>query len=307
MKRLTALFSAIVMLAGFALANDVQVYSVDNSDGKITPKTIEAAFANAGFYISDNRDMNTPFTKQFGETDFDIYNLFTLYHVDIVHKLAPEYPTIGLFAPMSMSIYTRKGSKTIHVASLTPAAMAKITGIPADNAELKRLGELVESALKAALPGGAFETFAYEVQKTDKELVSSFSLALDPENWQDGKDEFQMLFEGELKPNGFVMAGFTDVNFDFKKAGDNTFDFYDTESVCKLPVIYSVAKTRPEAGAFAPCALYMYKKAGDDTMHIAFPNVYNWMSSLSIEDQEAIDALEDAQERMVNILSTFTE
>jgi uncharacterized protein (DUF302 family) len=294
-------------MASAAFANDVRVFSVENSSGKITPKTVEAAFAKAGFYISDNRDMNTPFMKQFQQTDFDVYNLFTLYHVDIVHKLAGEYPQIGLFAPMSMSIYTRKGSKTIHVASLTMDAMAKITGIPADNAELEKLGGLVEEALQEALPGGTFETLAYEVQKTDKELVTSFELELDPDAWEDEKDEFQMTFEGELKPNGFVMAGFTDVNFDFKKAGDDTFDFYDTESICKLPVIYSVAKTRPEAGAFAPCSLYMYKKKDEDVMHIAFPNVYNWMSSLSIEDQVAIDALEDAQKRMVKILTNATE
>jgi uncharacterized protein (DUF302 family) len=307
MKSLTALLSTLFLITATAFANDVRVFSVDNSNGKITPKTIEAAFAKAGFYISDNRDMNTPFMKQFQQTDFDIYNLFTLYHVDIVHKLAGNYPQIGLFAPMSMSIYTRKGTNTIHVASLTMNAMAKITGIPANNAELKQLGQLVEAALKEALPGGAFETFAYEVQKTDKELVTRFELELDPDEWEDEKDEFQMTFEGELKPNGFVMAGFTDVNFDFKKAGDDTFDFYDTESICKLPVIYSVAKTRPEAGAFAPCSLYMYKKKGEDIMHIAFPNVYNWMSSLSIEDQAAIDALEDAQKRMVQILTEATE
>lgn len=307
MKRITVLLSLFALTTCIAFANDVRVYSVDNDDGTITPKSIEKAFAESGFYISDNRDMNTPFMKQFQQTDFEIYNLFTLYHVEIVQNLAPLYPQIGLFAPMSMSIYSRKGSKTIHVASLTPAAMAKITGIPADNAELRRLGELVERALKQALPGGSFESFEYEVQKTDKALVTAFELELDPDSWEDAKEEFQMIFESELQPNGFVMAGFTDVNFDFQKAGDDTFDFYDTESICKLPVIYSVAKTRPEAGAFAPCSLYMYKKKGETTMHIAFPNVYNWMSSLNVEDQTAIDALEDAQERMVNILTTVTE
>ena len=307
MKRLTALLGAMVLTLGILHAHDIQIYSAENGDGAITPQSIEAAFAKAGFYISDNRDMNTPFLKQFEQTDFDVYNLFTLYHVEIVRRLAPEYPRIGLFAPMSMSIYTKKGEKAIHIASLTPEAMAKITGIPADNAELKRLGTLVREALAAALPGGSFETIAYEVQRTDKALVTAFEYDLDPDAWEDAKDEFQIIFEGELNTNGFVMAGFTDVNFDFKKAGETTFDFFDTESICKLAVIYNVARSRPEAGAFAPCSLYMYKKKDEDTMHIAFPNVYNWMSSLSVEDKVAIDALEDAQKRMVTILKNATE
>ena len=74
------------LMATVLFAHDVQVYSVDNSQGKITPQTIEAAFVKNGFYISDNRDMNTPFIKQFQQTDFEIYNLFTLHHVGIVQK-----------------------------------------------------------------------------------------------------------------------------------------------------------------------------------------------------------------------------
>lgn len=303
MKYLIALISVLTL----GWANDVQIYSVDNANGAITPKTVEAAFAANGFYIADNRDMNGPFMKQFQESGFDVYNLFTLYHVDIVHALSHDYPQIGLFAPMSMSIYTKKGSKTIHVASLTPEAMAHITGIPADNEQLQKLGAMVRETLAKALPGGSFETIPYAIGETDKELVTSYELELDPDAWADEKDAFQMTFEGELKPNGFVMAGFTDINYDFKKRGDTTFDFYDVESVCKLAVIYTVAKSRPEAGAFAPCSLYMYKRAGEDVMHIAFPNVYNWMRSLSIEDQAAIDALEDAQSRMVKILAGATE
>lgn len=299
---------AVSLLAATSLfANDVQVFSTINNDGKITPKTIEAEFKKLGFYINDNRDMNKPFKLQFKHSDFKVYNLFTLYRVDIVKELSKEYPQIGLFAPMSMSIYTKEGEDKIHVASLTSDAIAKIAGIPASNKELKKLEKLVHKALKNAMPKGSFETFTYKVSSTDKKLTTDFELELDAEEWEDEKDEFQMSFEGELKPNGFVQAGFTDVNYDFVNSGYEKFDFYDTESICKLPVIYQVAKTRPEAGAFAPCSLYMYKIKGEDMMHIGFPNVYNWISSLSIEDKKSIETLEDAQKRMVEILTSVTE
>ncbi len=58
---------------------DIEIFTSENADGKITPKVIEAAFAKAGFIISANRDMNGPFVKQFKESGFDTYNLFTFY------------------------------------------------------------------------------------------------------------------------------------------------------------------------------------------------------------------------------------
>ena len=78
-------------------------------------------------------------------------------------------------------------------------------------------------------------------------------------------------------------------------------------TLCKLPVIYTIAQTRPEAGAFAPCSLYMYKKKGDKMMHLAFPAVANWISSLSVDDKKGLEVLKDAKGRMQKILTEATE
>ena len=287
--------------------HDVQIFTSENADGKITPKSLEEAFKKAGFTISDNRDMNVPFVKQFKTTTFDVYNLFTLYHKETVMELAKEYPNFGLFAPMSMSIYTKKGSKKISIASLTPGAMAKIMGIPSDHKQLAGLGKLVREAMKSAMPNGSFETIPYPVSETKEALVVSFEMEVDAEEWEDEKDDLQMTLESELKPNGFVMAGFNDINYVFKEEKYEAYDFYDVYSICKLPVIYTIAQTRPEAGAFAPCSLFMYKKKGEDVMHMGFPAVANWISSLSVEDKKGLEVLKDAKGRMHNILTELTE
>jgi len=307
MSRLVKTVAFLSLFATSLFANDVRVFSVENSDGKITAKTIEASFKKAGFYISDNRDMNTPFKKQFGQTDFKIYNLFTLYNIKQVQELSKKYPNFGLFAPMSMSIYTKKGENTINISSLTASTMGKIMGIPANNKQLVAIENLVTKALKDAMPKGEFKSFEYKVSKTDKKLVSSYTMELDPEEWEDEKDEVQMTFEGELKPNGFVQAGFTDVNYDFKENKYNKFDFYDVYSICKLPVIFQVSKKHPEAGALAPCTLYMFKEKGSTDVHMAYPSVNNWISSLAIEDKESIDVLLDAEKTMVNTVNETIE
>ncbi len=299
-----------VMLTGSTAkeaTQDIQVFTADNSNGKITPETIEAAFKKVGFYISANRDMNGPFKKQFKETTFDVYNLFTFFSKEVNLELIKTYPQIGLFAPMSMSIYTRKGEKKISVSSLTPEAMAKIMEIPADNKTLVKVGKMVKEALKLALPGGSFETLPYTVQKATAPLVTAYKTELDEDDIDAAKEDFQMEFEGTLATNGFVMAGFNALNADFKEKNFNEYDFYDVYSICKLPVIYTVAKKYPEAGAFAPCSLIMYKKKNEKEMNVAFPSVYNWISSMDIKDKASLDVLIEAQKSMDSILTELTE
>lgn len=286
---------------------DIEIFTAENTDGKITPATIEKAFKDAGFTISANRDMNGPFLKQFKESTFDTYNLFTFYKKDAVLELVKKYPNVGLFAPMSMSIYTKKGAKTISVSSLSAAAIAKIMKAPSEDKTLQDLKTLVHDTLKKAMPTGTFESIPYHIQDAKGELVTSVSMEMDPEEWEDELDDFKMGFEGELAPNGFVIAGHNNLGDDFDDAKFEAYDFYEVYSVCKLPVIYTIAKSRPEAGAFAPCSLYLSKKKDEKEMHAAFPSVYNWMSSMSIDKKEDMKVLETAQQGMMKILKGLTE
>ena len=287
--------------------SDIQIFTAKNKEGKITPKSIQKAFEKAGFFISANRDMNTPFKKQFKETNFDVYNLFTFYKKDVTLALAKKYENIGLFSPMSMSIYTKKGSDTISVSTLSAEAMAKIMKIPTDDKVLTELRALVVKTLKVALPDGKFQELPYKIAKAKGELVSTYSMELDEDEWEDELDEFKMGFEGSLAPNGFVIAGQNNLGDDFEDANYTGYDFYEVYSVCKLPVIYTISKTHPEAGAFAPCSLYLAKKKDDKNMKIGFPSVYNWMSSLSLSNKKDIEVLEDAQKRMNKMIGSLIE
>ena len=295
----------LTLLSTFLFGYDVHILSQENKDGKITPKTIEAEFKKAGFYISDNRDMNIPYMKQFQNTHFKTYNLFTLYPIEIVKNLAQKYPSIGLFTPLSMAIFTKKGSDRIHVSYLTADAIAKITKIPVK--ELKELEMLIRKTLMYALPNGEYEALDYEISKTQKELVTKMHIELDGEDLEDEIEGFIEEFEGKLEEQGFVQAAYTDINYDFKKMKNNKYDFFASESICKLPVIYTVSQTRPEAGAFAPCAISIYKKKNSNILYIEYPNVYNWISSLSLKDKESIEVLLKSQAQMETILYELKE
>jgi len=295
------------LMAAAAQKNDVRVFTSDNADGKITAKGIEEAFNKAGFVIAANNDMNAPFMRDFNQTSFDIYNLMVVFRKDTALALAEKYPDIGLFTPISMSIYTKKGDKTISVSSLNASAMARIMNIPEDNEHIVALGKKIEEALKAAMPNGKFIPLPYQQTKPTKEIITRISFEQKGDDWEESKDNMQMIFEGELAPKNFVMAGFTDLNYDFEENEKEWYHFYDVYSICSIPVIYEVAKLHPEAGAFAPCSAYMYQKTGEKTIHMAFPNVHKWIAALKIEDKPSIDILLKAQKDFEDILAKLSK
>ena len=279
------------------------VVAADNANGKITPKSIEDVFSKAGFFINDNRNMLPPFKKNFGKTHHDVYTLFTVFKKPYVLKLAKKYPNIGLFTPLSMSIWSPKGSKKIYISRLSANTVAKIMGIDANDPDLISYINEVDGAINKALPGASRIDLGYLPAKPEGELVYSVSIKMgegaDPEEF---KDDLQMKFEGALPKAEFILAGFNDLNYDFDEAEYDGYSFYDVYSICNLEVIYTVSQKYPEAGAFAPCSLYMYNKVDTDTVEMGFPTVYNWIATMHMSDEASKKVLIKAQKRMENIL-----
>ena len=308
---LKVLAAALVLTFGMALnaAQDIRIFTADNNGGKVTAKTIEKAFKDAGFYLTGNNDMNKAFEAKFKTHTHDVYNLMTLHKKDVVTKLAKKYPEIALFTPLSMSIFTRKGEKTISVSSMSADGIAKVTGIPADYADLVAYMKEVADVLAKAMPNGKFEELNYKIAKPEGDLVKRFTMEMDVEA-EDVEDELEGLqeeLEAGLETAGFVLAGYNKLGVDYTKAGNETYDFFDVYSICKVAVIFEVSKTHPEAGAFAPCVFYMYKKKGEKDVHFAYPTVSNWFSSIDVTDKASKDVLLKAEKAMNAAVNEATE
>ncbi len=308
---LKSLAVAVLLTFGVAAnaAQDIRIYTADNQGGKISAVSIEKAFKDAGFYITGNNDMNKAFEAKFKTHTHDVYNLMTLHKKDVVTKLAKKYPEIALFTPLSMSIFTRKGEKTISVSSMSADGIAKVTGIPADNADLVAYMKEVADVLAKAMPNGKFEELNYKIAKPEGDLIKRFTMEMDVQS-DEVEDELEGLqeeLEAGLETAGFVLAGYNKLGVDYAKAGNETYDFFDAYSICKVAVIFEVSKTHPEAGAFAPCVFYMYKKKGEKDVHFAYPSVYNWMSSIDVTDKASKDVLLKAQKAMNAAVDEATE
>jgi len=282
--------------------DDIRIFAANNSDGKITKDTIEAAFKANGFSITGNNDMEKAFKGRFSSKfpnagkDYHTYRLMFVYNADISTKLIKDYPKAGLLAPLSTSVYSKDGD-TINISSLTLEGMSRISGVPANNPDLIALSNAMKKAITEALPNGAFKDLHYKKVRPDGEIITKFKFVLnrDSDDIEDDKDAYQEMMEGEIESNGFIVAGFNAVNEDLVDHGIETYDFYDTYSICKLEVIYPVHKTHPEVGALAPCTMYMYKKSDEKMTHMAYPSVYNWILTTNIEDDASLKPLIDAQ------------
>ncbi|MEA1983231.1 MAG: DUF302 domain-containing protein, partial [Campylobacterota bacterium] len=288
------------------LREDIRILTVENTQGKITTKSIEKAFKANGFSIVGNNDMNKAFEGRFGKDfpnagkDFNMYRLMFVNNPKITSKLLKDYPEVGLLSPLSTSVYSKDG-KSISISSLSLTGMSRISGVPETNIDLIALFDSMTNALKEALPNGKYQKLSYKKIRPDGELITRFAFVLKNKgDIEEAKEDYQESMEGEIESSGFIVAGFYPVQEDLVENGVKDYEFYDTYSICKLEVIFPVHKVHPEVGAFAPCTMYMYKKKGEKYTRMGYPSVYNWIMSTNIYDDESITPLIDAQ----NLLET---
>jgi len=291
---------------------DVQVYSAPNADQSITVKTVEKGFDAVGLSIAGNNDMNKPFALRYkNKLHYKVYNLAIFSNAALTLKLVKKYPNFGALTPLTMSIWSDDEAKTMNVSTLTIHGMARSTGIPVTDPDLVEYAALVQSALKKGMPNGHFKELNHTVKYPDKTLATDFvaELNLDGDDPIEYIEGFEAEFEAELEPLGFLLPNYTNLQEEiFDDAGyTGVYDFYHTYSICKFDVIYPVSKLHPEAGAWAPCSFYIYKKTGENKMHLGFLSVENWITTLDIEDEESIQPLRQAQRMIEDIVNSMIE
>ena len=305
MKKISAMIiGAFLMLGVSALsANEqtLQIFSTDNAKGTINAKTVQKAFGESGVIVDVNNDMNSIFSKRYGSVHHKNYNLAIFTNDKLVKKLMNKYPSIGMITPLTMSIYSG-ADNSINVSTLSLAGMARITKIPATDADLIAYSKLVDAALRIALPNGKYLSVNH-APNANKELVTEFTTEFeleDGDTYVDMKDSFKEEFESEISPVGFLVPKSYTYEHD-------AYDFFDTYSIIRFNAIYPVSKNHPDAGAYAPFSVVIYKKKGDDTVHIAYPSISNWIDDLGIKEEATIKAVRETQDMIKDILAELTE
>lgn len=290
-----------------AKPQNVQVFTADNKDGKITPQVISNTMHELGLVTAGNNDMNKPFMSRFNKTHYKTYNLAMFQNDALTLALIKKYPNFGALAPLTMSIWSE--GDTMNVSTLTLTGMSRASGIPATDPDLIAYAALITKGLKAAMPNGAFKFLDHDIKFPNKTFAITFEMDV-PEDadLEEFKEDFESEFEGEMEPIGFLMPNYSNLQEElFEPAEYDEYDFYSTYSICKFDVIFPVSKLHPEAGAYAPCSMYFYKKKSEDKMVIGYLGVDNWITTLDISDEESTKPLYEAQGMINNILKEMTE
>jgi hypothetical protein len=227
-------------------------------------------------------------------------------NTEVVLKLIKKYPKFGALTPLTMSIWSDDTKNTMNIATLSLEGMSKAVGIPVNDPDLVAYAGMVKTALQAAMPKGTFQKTNFPVVNKSASFAQEFVFdvsATDDKGIQEAKENLEAGFEGEMEPLGFLMPNYSNLKNDvFDGAGYKEYDIYVTYSICKFDVIYPVSKLHPEAGAWAPCSMYIYKKKGEDKIHVGYLGVDSWITSLGIKDKESTGPLYEAQGLINKIL-----
>jgi uncharacterized protein (DUF302 family) len=320
MKKFSIIFASLFLAFGLSSASakevakavdsksqNIQVFSVANADGTIDAKSVEKAFNASGLVVDVNNNMNSIFEKRYKHVHHKSYNLAIFHSDEMISKLIKKYPSIGLITPLSMSIYSDDAKKSINISTLSLAGMARITKIPATNPDLIAYAKLVDTAVHKALPNGKYLSLSHPTKASKNPLVSSFTTEFELEDgatYVDAKEAFEEEFEGELGPVGFLVPKSYKLQKDLSLSD---YDFFDTYSIIRFNAIYPVSKNHPDAGAYAPFSLSIYKKKGEDEVHVAYPSIDNWILDLDIKDEKTIKEVRKTQGMIKGILEELTE
>lgn len=261
-----------------------------------------------GFVLSDPHErINAGYEEKYGSTNLDNLGFFSISADEALRPLLIKAPELGGFSPFNLHIYKNKDANTTYVGHVTPETMLDIVGVQDKdirkdfNEMFKPLDKLVDEKL-----GGKVEMVSYDKLPTD--TMMKFEVTFDrPEDLSEFIDSFQEKFESAFEKQHYIIAGYknyreayNDMEADFSK-----YDAYWVYSLCHFQFsngIFNGDGSRPDAGVFAPCSMYMYIEKGSNKLEIGMPKLKNWIAVMGIKDQKKVDAIHTLDKEIVSIM-----
>ena len=310
--RLTKLAIAATIATSFAYAqHGATLYGVKGNADTTFMKMLEA-MESKGYVLSDPHErINDGYKTKYGTKTLDNLGFFSTAHDAKLHELFEKFPAIGGFSPFNMHIYRfSKDSKsydnTTWYGHLDPYTMADIVGLKdkglrklfADS--FTDLDALANTMLKPT------ETKKITYTKLPAEPMMTFEIPVGDDDLEDFIDTFQEQYEEVFEEAKYIIAGYKN----FKEAYDDMekpltkYDAYWVYSLCHFEFSNGVFKDRPDAGIFAPCAVYMYINKGEKVLHVGMPKLETWINVMGIKDPAKIKAVMDLDKEIISLFKT---
>ena len=317
--RTTVALSLVATVAYGANSVRLNVINGDASE-KYEHLLGESLEAKTGFTVSDPHEkVNEAYAKRYGnqeDPDYDkdwkktLDNLgfFAISQDAKLNSILKVAPEVAGFSPFNQLIYKKVGEDKTYVGHIDPETMLNIVGTK-DAAVRKDFIAMFDSLDKwtTAELGGEVKTstFAALPPKT----MMNFEIKFDkPEDLSDYIGTFQEDFEAAFEDKKYIIAGYKDFKESYEDLGME-FEEYDSffvYSLCHFTFSYNVFnKGRPDAGAFAPCSMYVYIKKDSNTMVIGMPRLANWVALMNIKDATKVEWTKKIDNEIISIMKSM--
>jgi uncharacterized protein (DUF302 family) len=310
---LLSLAAAVAFAAPSVRFNEIPGDQEEKYEKEFIPGLMDAT----GFGVSDPHEkINDAYAGRYGnpedpdydkdwKTYLDNLGFFSISNDKKLREILITSPQAAGFAPFNLHIYKKKAEDTTYVGHIDPNTMLDITGVT--NAKdrkayvdmFKPLDEYIDKSFGGKVVVGEYSSLPAKPMMT-------FEIDVDREgDLTDFIDEFQEGFEEAFEENKYIIAGYknfkevyTDAELPFEE-----YDKFFVYGLCHFTFSYNIFnKGRPDAGAFAPCAMYFYIKAGSDKMIVGMPRLATWVSVMNIKDETMIQSTKDLDAEIIGIM-----
>ncbi len=244
------------------------------------------------------------FDPTFKET-LDNLGFFSITNDKVVGPLLVKEPSLGGFSPFNLHVYKTKADNHTYVGHVMPATMLDIVGIKDKAVRKEFTASFVElDRMTEAQIGKKVQYVEYKT--LPKKPMMTFEVPFDRAAGMDTFiSDFQGKFEAAFEENKYIIAGYKDMKGSMTDAGVkfDRFDAYWVYSLCHFRFSEGIFNQgRPDAGAFAPCSMYLYIDKDSNKLMIGMPKLATWTAVMGLKDQKMKDSITKLDAEIIKIM-----
>jgi uncharacterized protein (DUF302 family) len=302
----------LLLMSSAAVAKDGIYFNAVKGDAEHAyNEMVNNKIEDIGFVLSDPHErINDAYATKYSEEpgynkSLDNLGFFSIGNDELLNELLTKEPRLGGFSPFNLHIYKYANEDVTRVGHVNPEVMLDIVGATDKDVRAKFIASFKPlDALIDAEIGGKKEVVTFD--KLPAKTLMEFELVFDrPDDLSEFIDGFQEEFELAFEENKYIIAGyknyreaFTDLEMPFPK-----YDAYFVYSLCHFYFSYGLFNHgSAQAGAFAPCSMYMYVEKGSNVLKIGMPYLENWIAAAAITDKKQIDSIRALDKEIIGIM-----
>ena len=316
---------ALLLAGSVAVAQDGIYFNAAAGDKEHAyMEMLEKDTESIGFILSDPHErINDAYAEKYSKEPgynktLDNLGFFSIANDNALRPLLLKEPKLGGFSPFNLHIYKYGNEDVTRVGHVNPEVMLNIVGAtdksvradfikmfePLDKLVDEKIGGKKEVVTFDKLPATKLMEFEMTFERPEgvskDDIIDGEFEGLD--TWM--ADEFEAAFED----NKYIIAGFKNFaeayrenELEFEK-----YDSYVVYSLCHFYFSYGVFNHgNAQAGAFAPCSMYMYVEKGSNVLKIGMPYLENWIAAANIKDEKQIASIRKLDKQIIEIMESI--